>query len=443
MLDRMVRLPSKITRDGLCRRAAQALGLVAFGWSFQGCTETPSKQPMPAEPSPNASILPAPLASELDAVPKAPPPDAGLVSDARTEVADAETAAPVPLRADRALEPDAVSPEAPSERWIAQLRWLDQPVFPRLPELSVEATERLREELAFSVLIDLSAAGRLRLVFDSNAFVLPAGSELRAREDRYGHILLWNSAQSYVSLAPGMLRAVLSERRADAAPLTKPRLAELGAGSVLGLPTRKLEVGTPLGRLILDQTAAHAVGSGASLVCRLLLEMIAADPQSTACSRRELPLRAELFSAGGGHLVFEVKKRVRDSGLDPQTLLAPPPEARLVIGELPEQASVIVPTRNQLRDLRIRPATRSEKLDPTAPKQGLLLQNWTEDLRYVLLDGVVLARIPPHREVAIEGLLPGKYALSSLDFFGDDPTPLRIVELPARIPFGVSIEPER
>lgn len=405
-----------------------------------GCNETPTKQPQSAEPSPNASILPAPLSSELEPVPQGPLAEAGVGGTAPTDV---EQVAPEPLRADQALDPDVVSREAASERWIAEIRWLSLPSFPRLPELNGDAIERIRDGLGFLLEIDLSAAGRLRAVINSKTFALPEGTELRSREDRLGHLLLWNSAENYAVLAPGTLRAVLNERRADAAPVTKPKLTNLGSGSALGLATDKLEVTTPLGRLILEQTPQHGVGAAATLLCRMLLELLAADPQTPACSRRELPLRAELFSAGGGHLLFELKRRVRDPEIPLPIFRVPPGEARLAIGEMPPLGSMNLLTREQLGSLRGRPAARSEKPDPSAPKEGLLIENHTEELRFVLLDGLILARMPPHTSLLVDALIPGKYALSSQDFLGDDPTPVRIVELPALLQLGTSIEPER
>jgi hypothetical protein len=44
--------------------------------------------------------------------------------------------------------------------------------------------------------------------------------------------------------------------------------------------------------------------------------------------------------------------------------------------------------------------------------------------------------VPARGELLIDALLPGKYALVTLDFVGDDATPLRMVELPARVAIG-------
>jgi hypothetical protein len=129
-----------------------------------------------------------------------------------------------------------------------------------------------------------------------------------------------------------------------------------------------------------------------------------------------------------------VLKIDRDRALDP--LLVPPAEAHFIPEELPSAGSALVPSAERLRELRLRPLPRSEKPEPQAPKQGLVVQNRSDVLRYVLLDGVVLGRVPARGELLIDVLLPGKYALVTLDFLGDDATPLRMVELPARVAIG-------
>lgn len=405
------------------------------------CAETRRKeqeQHQPNEPSPNASILPAPLASALESPPKDFPGDAGPEAGI-----DAGPLAPVVMRSDQPMRSDSFAREAPGLRLVAEAKWLNLPAFPRLPELNTDAVQRLRDALTFAWVVELSPVGRLRVVFDSPAFALPRGSELRARDDYYGHVLVWNAGVSYAVMTPGTLRALLSEHRADAAPLTKPRITEVGRGHVLGVATVKRELSTPLGRLVLEQGSVPGAGSGASLLCRLLVELIAADPGNAACLRRELPLRAELFSSAGGHWVFEAKRLERDVDIEPLALLTPPAEAGFVHGELPASASTVLLSLERLRELRVRPVPRSEKADPTAPKQGLLIQNRTESLRFVLLDGVILARVLPRHELHVDGLLPGKYALASLDFLGDDPTPVRVVELPARFALGEAVEAER
>jgi hypothetical protein len=309
-----------------------------------------------------------------------------------------------------------------------------------MPEANLEATQRLRDALAFDLAIELAALGHLRVRFESDAFVLPRGSELRARSDRLGHVLTWDDASKYTALPPGSLRAALGEHRPDSAPIVKVTPSSTGAGSALGLPTEKVELTAPLGRLILEQAHLPGAGAGGLLLCRLLLDLIAADGRNSACTRSLVPLRAELFSRGGGHLLFESQRLERDQKLDAGGFLVPPEGARFLPNQLPHAEGPVVPSDERLRELRLRAIPRSEKPDPFAPKQGLVLHNRTDVLRYVLLDGVVLARVPARGEVRVDGLLPGKYALATLDFYGDESTPLHIVELPARVALGDEAE---
>jgi hypothetical protein len=414
------------------RRLTAALVL-----ALAACNDPPAPrtEAQSTEPSPNASILPAPLASDVETRRASPARSASLSGDAGPVL----SAPPKALREDALLPVDPLRPE-PGVRLQARFSWLDLPPFPRLPETNAEASHRLRESLSFQLTLELSPQGRLRSVIGSDAFVLPRGSELRSRLEYLGHVLLWNSGKQYTLLPAGTLRAVLAEHRADAAPLLEPRITSVGYGRVLGIPTERSELSTPLGRILLDQGSLPGIGASGVLVCRLLGELITAEPTHGGCSRTKVPLRAEVFSAGGGHLLFEVQRIDRDQPLEESSLTTTPAGAELVKGELPPSGAALVISNSKLAELRVRPAVREEKPEASAPKAGLLLQNKSESLRYVLLDGVPIARVAPRSEVHVDGLLPGKYGLVTLDFLGDDPTPLRIVALPARVALGDDVE---
>jgi hypothetical protein len=373
-----------VKRTALLSSLALILGAP---WLAESCEEKSRQpaEPTATEPSPNASILPAPLASDVETQTHRPvPSDAGAPLDASVDAAVPTTRW---LKEDEAVEADVPPHDSTGVRLLSRLRWLDLPPFPRMPESNAEALQKLKEALAFELTIELSSAGRLRARFDSDAFVLPRGSELRSRPDRLGHVLTWDEGSKYTVLPAGTLRAVLNEHRPDNAPLLKPKIAALGAGNAQSLPTEKAELTTPLGRLVLESASLPNAGNSGRLLCRLLAELITADPVNAACDRALVPLRAELFTRSGGHLLFEVFKIDRDRALDP--LLVPPAEAHFVPGELPSAGSALVPSAERLRELRLRALPRSEKPEPQAPKQGLVVQNRSDVLRYVLLDGVV------------------------------------------------------
>lgn len=426
--------------------------LVAAGLlALSGCDAVkPEPTAAPAnEPSPNASILPAPLVSD-DEGEKGLPRDAGRLREARVEgqgrhldagSLEAVAVDPQPLREDQPLEPDLAVREPAATTLFARFRWLDAPVAPRVPETNVELVQRLREVAPFELRLELSAAGRLRALFDSDGFVLPRGSELRSRLDAYGHLLIWGSR--YRILPSSSLRALLAERRVDVAPLVKPKVVRGASGNLLGSATERSELTTPLGRLLLDQASLPNVGRSGELVCRLLADLIAADPANSVCARGLLPLRAELVSPGGGHLLFEVHRLHRNASLELGDFLTPPRSARFAPYELPPIGPALLVNSERLADIRLRPAARGEKPDPQAPKQGVSLHNRSENCRYVLLDGLLVARMPAHSELHIDTLLPGKYVVHSRDFLGIDATPLRTIELPARVSFGEAVEASR
>ncbi|HEY0465469.1 MAG TPA: hypothetical protein VGC79_14740, partial [Polyangiaceae bacterium] len=187
------------------------------------------------EPSPNASILPAPLASEVPGGAKANGED-NEHHDAGHPALDAGADAPPPEP--RALREDqALSRETPHENsgfsLGARLRWLDAAAGPRVPEQNPEGVQRARDAGGFDLVVDL-AGGRMRFAFASRAFTLPAGTELHARDDLYGHTLLWPNRTTYTVLPPGTLRSVLSQQRADVVPLVRSRFSALPGGSLFG-----------------------------------------------------------------------------------------------------------------------------------------------------------------------------------------------------------------
>jgi hypothetical protein len=93
-------------------------------------------------------------------------------------------------------------------------------------------------------------------------------------------------------------------------------------------------------------------------------------------------------------------------------------------------------TDNELSEFRLRPAARTEKPDPSAPKSGLLLVNHGESLRYINLDGAPVARLLPGTEQLLLGLRAGKYQVVARDFFDGEEPFLKSVEVPGRFSLG-------
>jgi hypothetical protein len=411
--------------------AAVFVALPALGGACESRT-TATVDAGPNEPSPNASILPAPLAPAPERA--ATTADAAAPSDAGT---DAEAGEPERLREDRWLPDDTTElRETAGIRLKARFRWPDVPAAPRPPEANSEALDRARGASTFDVGIELGA-GRLRLRLASDRFLLPEGTELRARSDRFGHVLLFPDGSRYVTVQAGALRAVLNEHRTDAVELTYAAAAPIGNGRPLGLTSEKAAFVTPLARLELEQARVSGSLDDGVPLCRLLLELAGAAPESSACGSELVPVRADYTFASGGRLLFETTAFERVTEVDPEALRVPPAGAEHRIGELPEVRSPLLLGSGQTRAFRSRPV-RVEPKD--GMREGLLLVNADDLSKYVLVDGVPIVRLPPGGAGVVVDLLPGSYVVSSRSFLSDEVTPPVPVTVPSRFQLGVPSE---
>jgi hypothetical protein len=405
-----------------------------------GCEQRRAEPPPAAsasEPSPNASILPAPLvAGPSKAVAKDAAHALGL--DAATDAGTPEP--PRPIRDDENLALESELRPAPGVSLEARFRWLEPPA-PRSPEGNVEALNKARDKTAFELTADVSSLGRLRLNLASRAYPLPQGAELRARDDRYGHILVWPNGSTYTTLAPGTLRAALSEARLDVTSLSDPNVVPAGTGNLFGATTQKQRLETSIGRLELEQATLPVTGAGGQLLCRLLLELVAVSPESPLCHAEALPVRADYTWATGARFELEVTKLTKRAELPLEALAVPPSGADARRGELPGSPFVALIEERELGEFRTRALPPPEKPEPGAPKVGLAFQNRGDGPRYLLIDGVPVVWLRPDAEWLVTGLKQGRYTVQARDFFGAESTPARSVELPAR--FLVGEEPER
>jgi hypothetical protein len=390
----------------------------------------------PTEPSPNASILPAPLATALEQA-QAGPRD-GAVADAD---ADAEPVAPEWEREDRALSDDDFAPHDPSGLVLeARFRWPDIAPPPRLPESNADGLERVAEKTRFDVTMELGAAGRMRLVLASSSFVLPEGTELRARTEGLGHVLVWPNQRLYVVVQPGALRAVLNERRADTEPLTRATAGASGEGQVHGFTTEKNRFTTSFGRLDLEQARIVGAGAGGILFCRFVVEIAGVHPDAPTCAEDLVPVRAEYAWAGNGRLLLEVTSVQRSPVLEIDRLAFPPRDAEHRVGELPDPNRVLLVGRSELRGLRNKPIAVPEARDAGVPKEGLVAVNGGDLASYVLVDGLPVVTLRPRSTDVLLDLVPGNYLLQARDFLATEITVPSVVPVPAR--FVVSEAPK-
>ncbi len=175
--------------------------------------------------------------------------------------------------------------------------------------------------------------------------------------------------------------------------------------------------------------------SGASL-CPLLLELVGASPVSSACRADLVPVRAVYTWPNGQHFAFEVARLTRRGDFNPNAFAVPPAGAEFRQSELPPPPPTALLTDNDLSEFRLRPAPRTDKPDPSAPKSGLLLVNHSEGLRYFSVDGAPVARLLPGTEQLLLGLRVGKYQISARDFFDGEDALVKSVEVPGRFSFG-------
>ena len=314
--------------------------------------------------------------------------------------------------------------------------WADLPGPFVGPEVAPSAIRDALQKTDLSVAIDVAPVGRLRFSLESAAFPLPTHTELRARTSYYGHVLVWPDGASYRLLAPGSLRAMFAERRADVTPLLRAKVTPAGTGSLLGHKTIVTDVETSLGTLTLEQTTLAGSGAGGELLCRLLVELVGADPSTEACRAERIPLSARYRWAPSGSLTFVVTSLAEKKELPLGYLYVPPAGATFAPGLLPPKTSGVFLTQSDLAKFRTH-AARGAPPGPRAPGEGITSDNQTTGLVYLLLDGVPVAWLAAKEQKYVIGPPAGRYSVAFRDFFGMNLSPPSTVDLPAFVRHGI------
>lgn len=296
----------------------------------------------------------------------------------------------------------------------AALRPADVPAPLRAPEVNQPGLDAARKKTELRIGVDMNAS-RLRMVLEGDGWVLPSETELRSRSDRYGHIVVWPGATKYRPLPPGSMRALLGERRWDVAPISTAEVVPAAeVGKRISIKTRKVEVSTRAAKATFEIGKLESLGEGGVLLCRFLLDLMNAPPQTTLCGPDELPMRAELRWTSHGSLGFDVTGVLKKTDLGTTTLLVPPANAELSTDPLPLGAHVVL-TASELAALRTAPID----LVPPPPGEALLIHNGTVQLRMLYLDGVPVAWVAPSQRETIMGLQRGRYLAQWRSFLGD------------------------
>ena len=392
-----------------------------------------------ATPSPNASILPAPLSSSVETAARTTLERAELT--VKSGSSEAGAVVPQPMRVDQPPEEDPL----PLRDTIGvsvegEWRYADQGPQPKSPEMSQAGIDAARKLAAPRMTIELAPAGRMRVVFSSRGLPLRYGSEIRARSDHYGHVLVWPGSAGYRVLPVGAVRTLLGERRVDAIPLVRPLTSNKSDGARrLGFATKKWEIATRSGKMVLELARIAGAGESGALWCRFLSEIIALDPSAAPCSGDEVPLRAQFIWPRGGGVAFEAIAVSEKTELSPGQLLVPPSESEFTPANPPPDAGGLFLTGEELAAFRTRPA-EGAPLVSGAPRDGLLLHNATDVARYVFLDSVPVAWVDPGRDQLVLGPLRGRYQVQWRTFLGESSDAPLTVDIPARVSIGGSTD---
>ena len=368
-----------------------------------------------AQASPQASAEPAPLATPLalsaNASPEGGPP-------------------PVPMRGDLPLPPETPLPKDPPGYTVAiVLRLPDAPAVTVGSPVNASAIDAIRKQNEPRFEVDLTSS-RMRMRLVSPGFLLPRDAEIRARDDRYGHVFLMPDLASYRVLAPGTLRSLFGERRVDVSPLSPAEVSEVGDGPVrLGYHTRRAEVQSRAGKGEIEIAKVPELGEGGALLVRAILDLMNAPPQVSVVGTDELPVHAELHWSTRGALFFEVTSITKRAEIPWQSIAVPPAGAGFTTGPLAPMAGELRVDEKQLAALHGGPMD----LGPSAARVTsgpLVLVNAANTPRLAWIDGAPVAWIGDGARLELPSLPRGRYQVEWRSFLDDAGEPARSLTVP-------------
>ncbi len=366
-------------------------------------------------------------------------PDAGVSPQAKAEPAQLENVAPastlplapdagpppVPLRPDEEAPADPLPTSKDLVGWEmeAVLRTAEIPPAFRGPETAITAVDALKKKTELRLTVDMTPS-RARVVLEGSGFTLPEATEIRARSDRYGHIVVLPGAREYRVAAPGSLRVLLGERRIDVEPLMVASVTERGEGARhLGYRTRRVEVTNRVATAVFEVAHVADAGEGGALLCRALLDLLNAPPSTTACGVDDVPLHVEWRWASKGSLTFDATSLEHRTDLSAASLLAPPAGASFAPPAMPVAPFQLLSDVAEIVAFRTAAAPDVPPLVPDAaappPQAGLVLANTSDQLRFAWLDGAPIAWVAPGGKVVLPSLFRGRYGFAWRTFLGD------------------------
>ena len=360
-----------------------------------------------ATASPQASAMPAPLAIAPTAA-----------ASAVVVVTPEGGPPPVPMRGDVALAADSLALQTAGYTLSAVMKQGDLSGPLRAPEVNAAGLDAARKKTELRLAIDLGAS-RMRVALLGTGWVLPPETELRARSDRYGHVVVWPGAATYRPLAPGTLRALIGERRFDVAPITPAEVfPKDDVGKRIGIRTRKVEVATRAAKATFEIGRLPELGDGGILLCRMLLDLMNAPPSTSVCADGELPVRAELRWTSRGSIGFELTGVLKKTDLSTTSLFVPPSTGSFASSPFPIAGVQAALAPSELAAFRTGPV-EVPVTGPNAIAEGLVVGNTSDQLRVLHIDGVPVAWAAAGAKDVLPGLHRGRYVVQSRTFLGE------------------------
>lgn len=296
------------------------------------------------EPSPNASILPDPLARTKE---RDPASRSGVEAGLTHEPVVVPRPKPVPFAENEALIEDSLVRGGTGQGYRAHARF----VWSSSQSTVIHSGEKTVTWPEFQIdllreLPDLPA--RLRLVLDSPVFSLTKGTEIRMRADRIGFVIVWPDQRSYRQLPPGTMSALFSDRRADRLPFLDETLKVLDGTPRAGRAVIRHSIETSMGSAEMEFTERADLPYAAPLLCQLLLDMVRVSATPELCPEGKLPIRFSMLWTSGGGFLLEILNYNVEPLLNFDELRMPPSLPIYKRGELPPANDYFLPAN--LRD---------------------------------------------------------------------------------------------
>lgn len=379
------------------------------------CSRPAPGEPQDRPPSPQAQVMPAPLAPAQVA-------DSGKIEVDR--LIDAGPPA-VPLRVNDDLFDAPLAKDPPTHALELVFRQGEPPPLAKGPDVNGAGLDAARRKTEVRAKVDLSPT-RMRLAFEGMGTVLPADLEIRARHDRLGHVAV--TPGKYRSLPLGTLRAFFAERRYDVAPIDRTEVVPRGEGPRrLGMRTRRVEIGARSSKVVVDLAHVADAGESGLLLCRFFMDLASVVPRTPVCALDEIPVFVEYRWTSRGSFVVEGVAYARRTDVTSAQMLVPPAGSVRTDELLARDKSGRMLSPPELRAMR--------HGDPTSMAE-LELTNPSTTLGVVWIDGVAAGWVGPGAQLSLFGLAPGKYQVAWRSVLGDAMTSQEAVVVPGRAQLG-------